>query len=110
MLLLLCILFWGKQSTEGLRRGQDFLASGILQFKPPEHELQHLLPTVEADIPREGSNVVEERIAAHQGTPHKPIAGIVEIQDSMEQESHDIEGQQEVGQLLLAMAKIMPTA
>jgi hypothetical protein len=66
-----------------------------------------MLPGIKEQILGQGLNVLKEALAGASLLSDALVGGINEVQDGMEQESENVEGEQRHGEVVLAMTKIM---
>ena len=52
-----------------------------LYFEALEHKIEQVSPTGKPQIPREGAQIIKERLPAHQRLPQQSIFGIQQGQD-----------------------------
>ena len=83
------------------------MTSARRQVKLLMHKADQLLPATEADVAGEGSQVVEEGTASAQFLSHFPVDRRAEPKGGMAEESQQEQGEQNHGEILLAMAIVV---
>ena len=76
-------------------------------FQVGHHEIHQGVPTGKHEIAREGAQILEESLAVGQTGAGEPVVRVGEGQESMIEESQDVAGGQEGGEVFLAMAEVV---
>ena len=75
-------------------------------FQAAHHEIQEGLPGGKTDIVGQSPGLFEEDLARRQGGADQPVSLIAEGQESVKEEGQDIQGRQQRGEMLLAVAEV----
>jgi len=91
---------------ESLRRHESSRIR-LIEFKPKYHEIQHSIPVFKANVPGQGTDIIEKGLPGGQIFPDQFVFFIQNIQGCMKKEGQEIERKQKGGQVLFPMAEVM---
>lgn len=77
------------------------------EFQASKHEGDETAPRVKVEIASEGADVVEKGGAPPQRLPNALVGGIGQAETGMQEKGQQVECEQEAGEMLLAMAKVV---
>jgi hypothetical protein len=87
-------------------RGSRRLGVGA-NFKTPYHKVHQSVPVGEKHVSGQGAQVVEEGFARRQGGADEPVVFVGQGQKGEIEEGQDVQGGQQRGELLLAVAEVV---